>query len=123
MSPNVLRQFLELYDKQGMGAQGGGYNSGFDPYGVLDHANKMNAENSAGAMLMQQRMAGSGDGGGEPAPNFFANAQQAAYQQPEQFRYDPARDAMPGSQMPPDPMMGRGSPVRNYLARGGRYGY
>lgn len=118
MNPNVLRQFLELYDKQ---RGSSGYNAQFDPYGALDLANKQNGiTGDAARMAWAERMAGQGEGPSQ-TPNFFANAQQAAYQQPQQFHYDPARDAMPGMQQQPDPMMGRGPP-RNYLTRGGRYG-
>lgn len=87
----ALQQFLEQYDRKGMGGQGGGYNIGFDPYGVLDFANKMNGENRAGArMSWAQQMAGPADdgGGAEPPPDFFGGDDQprnalAAFRRPD----------------------------------------
>lgn len=73
MNPNVLR-WLAQYDQQGMGAQGGGYSGGFDPYGVLDFANKMNGANRAGARTSwAERMAA--QEGGSAMPDFFGPGQ------------------------------------------------
>jgi hypothetical protein len=92
MNPNVLRQFLDMYDKQGMG--GNVYNGGFDPYGVLDFANKMNGANANGArMAWAERMASQPQQ--QQQPDYFGADQPPnvlqPYTAPRQFNpNDPA---------------------------------
>jgi hypothetical protein len=91
-----------LAELQQLLAAGPRYNSGFDPYGVLDHANRMNAENNAGAMMMQQRMQEQEGGESAPPPDFFAGEPPrnalAAFRRPQPMdpmRMPPRQNSMP----------------------------
>lgn len=98
---NQFRQWLDLYDQQGIGAnlRGARDLSGKNPFDV----NGMKAD------WAMQMMGGSGDGNQE-SPNFFANEQQ--YQAPQYVQPQEVSRQMPQQRERP-----QRPDMRNFLAQ------
>lgn len=86
MNPNVLRQWMQIYDRSGMGS---GYEQ--PPMGAVSSFGAVPVTDwNAGArrMMFAERMAGQGDNQGGP-PDFFGGQQSLGqpmnYQAPQVF--------------------------------------